>query len=87
MRCRIRRAHKTWPIGTMPMRSSYVLEGTIVMQLKGQPAVTLKAGQTFYEGPTDVHVVGRNASNTEPARFVVVLLKAKGAPILTPVKE
>ena len=65
----------------------YVLEGQITMQLKGQPAVTLKAGQTFYEGPTDVHVVGRNASNTEPARFVVVLLKAKGAPILTPVKE
>ena len=65
----------------------YVLEGQIVMQLKGQPAVTLKAGQTFYEGSTDVHLVGRNASNTEPARFVVVLLKAKGAPILTPVKE
>src|SRR2546426_10845625 len=65
----------------------YVLEGQIVMQLKGQPAVTLRAGQTFYEGPTDVHVVGRNASNTEPARFVVVLLKAKGAPILTPVKD
>ena len=65
----------------------YVLEGQIVMQLKGQPAVTLKAGQTFYEGPTDVHVVGRNASNTEPAKFVVVLLKGKGAPILTPVKE
>ena len=65
----------------------YVLEGQIVMQLKGKPAVTLKAGQTFYEGPTDVHVVGRNASNTEPARFIVVLLKAKGAPVLTPVKE
>jgi quercetin dioxygenase-like cupin family protein len=65
----------------------YVLEGQIVMQLKGKPAVTLKAGQTFYEGPTDVHVVGRNASNTEPARFVVVLLKGKGAPLVTPVKE
>ncbi len=65
----------------------YVLEGQIIMQLKDQPAVTLKAGQTFYEGPTDVHVVGRNASNTEPARFVVVLLKGKGAPVLTPVKE
>jgi quercetin dioxygenase-like cupin family protein len=65
----------------------YVIEGEIVMQLKGQPAVTLKAGQTFYEGPTDVHVVGRNVSNTEPARFVVVLLKSKGAPVLTPVKE
>jgi quercetin dioxygenase-like cupin family protein len=65
----------------------YVLEGQIIMQLKGKPAVTLKAGQTFYEGPSDVHVVGRNASNTEPARFVVVFLKTKGAPILTPVKE
>ena len=65
----------------------YVLEGQIIMQLKGKPAVTLKAGQTFYEGPTDVHVVGRNASNTEPARFVVVLLKGKGAPLQTPVKE
>src|SRR5262245_59602283 len=65
----------------------YVLEGEIVMQLKGKPAVTLKAGQTFYEGPNDVHVVGRNASSTAPARFVVVLLKAKGAPILVPVKE
>ena len=64
-----------------------VLEGQIVMQLKGKPAVTLKAGQTFYEGPNDVHVVGRNASSTQPARFVVVLLKGKGAPILTPVKE
>jgi quercetin dioxygenase-like cupin family protein len=65
----------------------YVLEGQIIMQLKGQPAVTLKAGQAFYEGPTDVHVVGRNASKTEPARFVVVLLKGKGAPIFTPVQE
>jgi quercetin dioxygenase-like cupin family protein len=64
----------------------YVLEGQIVMQLKGKPAVTLKAGQTFYEGPADVHIVGRNASDTEPARFVVVLLKAKGTPILVPVK-
>ncbi len=65
----------------------YVLEGRIIMQLKGQAPVTLKAGQTFYEGPGDVHVVGRNASNTEPARFVVVLLKTKRAPIFTPVKE
>ena len=65
----------------------YVLEGEIVMQLEGKPAVTLKAGQTFYEGPNDIHVVGRNASSTAPARFVVVLLKARGAPILVPVKE
>jgi quercetin dioxygenase-like cupin family protein len=65
----------------------YVIEGEIIMQVKGKPAVTLKRGQTFYEGPADVHVVGRNASDTEPARFVVVLLKSKGAPVLTPVKE
>src|SRR5262245_52204949 len=65
----------------------YVLEGEIVMQWKGKPAVTLKAGQTFYEGPNDIHVVGRNASSTAPARFVVVLLKARGAPILVPVEE
>jgi quercetin dioxygenase-like cupin family protein len=65
----------------------YVLEGQIIMQLKGRPAVTVKAGQTFYEGPNDIHVVGRNASSTEPARFVVVLLKAKGAPVFIPVKE
>jgi quercetin dioxygenase-like cupin family protein len=56
----------------------YVLEGTIVMQVRGGPEVTLKPGQTFYEGPNDVHTVGRNASTTKPAKFVVVLLKKKG---------
>ena len=61
----------------------YVLEG----QIKGKPEVRLKTGQTFHEGPKDVHVVRRNASSTQPARFVVVLLKVKGAPILTPVTE
>ena len=65
----------------------YVLEGSIVMQVRGGKEVTLTAGQTFYEGPNDVHVVGRNVSSTEPARFIVVLLKGKGAPIFTPVKE
>lgn len=63
----------------------YVLEGEIVMQLEGQPPVTLRAGQTFYEGPNDVHVVGRNASSSAPARFIVVLLKERGAPVLSPV--
>jgi quercetin dioxygenase-like cupin family protein len=61
----------------------YVLEGSIVMQVKGGKEVTLTRGQTFYEGPNDVHVVGRNASKTEPARFVVVFVKKQGAPILT----
>ncbi|MDW3682450.1 cupin domain-containing protein [Cupriavidus sp. CV2] len=64
----------------------YVLEGSIVMGLKGGKEVTLKAGDTFHEGPNDIHTVGRNASNTQPAKFVVFLLKKKGAPILTPVK-
>jgi quercetin dioxygenase-like cupin family protein len=64
----------------------YVLEGTIVMQVKGGKAVTLTPGQTFYEGPNDVHTVGRNASQTKPARFIVLLLKDKGAPVLVPEK-
>jgi quercetin dioxygenase-like cupin family protein len=64
----------------------YVLEGSIVMQVKGAPPVTLGPGQTYYEKPDDVHLVSRNASNTAPAKFVVVLVKDKGAPILTPVK-
>ena len=61
----------------------YVLEGSIVMQVKGGKQVTLTPGQTFYEGPQDVHVVGRNASTSKPAKFLVVLVKDKGAPILT----
>ena len=64
----------------------YVLEGSIVMQLKGGEQVTLTPGQTFYEGPNDVHVVGRNASSTKPAKFVVFLIKNKGAPVLVPVE-
>lgn len=62
----------------------YVLEGSIVMQVRGGKEVTLTAGQTFYEGPNDVHVVGRNASKTEPAKFIVFLVKEKDAPILIP---
>jgi quercetin dioxygenase-like cupin family protein len=62
----------------------YVLEGSIVMQVRGGKEVTLMPGQTFYEGPDDVHVVGRNASQTKPARFVVFFVKDKGAPVLVP---
>ena len=62
----------------------YVLEGSVVMQVKGGKPVTLTAGQSFYEGPDDVHVVDRNASSTKPAKFVVVLIKTKGAPALLP---
>ena len=65
----------------------YVLEGSIVMQVKGGKEVTLTPGQTFYEGPDDVHLVGRNASSTKPARFLVFLVKDKGAPVLVPVQE
>ena len=64
----------------------YVLEGTIVMQVRGGAPVTLAPGQTFYEGPDDVHIVGRNASQTAPARFLVFLVKDKGAPLLVPAK-
>ena len=64
----------------------YVLEGSIVMQLKGGKEVTLTPGQTFYEGPDDVHIVGRSADKTKPAKFVVFLVKNKGAPVFVPVK-
>jgi len=60
----------------------YVLEGSVVMQVKGGKEVTLTPGQSFYEGPNDVHVVGRNASNTKPAKFLVFLVKDKNAPVL-----
>ena len=62
----------------------YVLEGAIVMQLRGGKETVLTPGQTFYEGPEDVHVVGRNASQTKPAKFVVFFVKDKGAPVLVP---
>jgi quercetin dioxygenase-like cupin family protein len=64
----------------------YVLEGSVVQQVKGGKEVTLTPGQTFYEGPDDVHVVDRNASSTKPAKFLVFVIKDKGAPVLVPVK-
>ncbi len=63
----------------------YVLEGSVVMQLKGRKEITLTPGQTFYEGLNDIHTVGRNASTTKPAKFIVFLVKDKGAPVLVPV--
>lgn len=62
----------------------YVLQGSVVMQLQGSEPVTLKAGQVFYEGPKDLHLVGRNASKTEPAKFVVVLIKNRGVEAVLP---
>jgi quercetin dioxygenase-like cupin family protein len=62
----------------------YVLDGTIIMGVRGKPEQTIKAGETFYEGPNDVHTVGRNASKTKPAKFVVFLLKDKEKPLLIP---
>ncbi len=62
----------------------YVLEGSVVMGLKGSKEVTLKPGDSFYEGPNDIHTVGRNASKTKPAKFLVLLLKNEGAPAVIP---
>ena len=62
----------------------YVLEGSVVMQLKGGQPVTLTPGQAFYEGPNDIHVIDRNASSTQPAKFLVLLIKDKGAPAVQP---
>ena len=64
----------------------YVLEGSVVMQVKGGKEVTLMPGETFYEGPGDIHIVDRNASSTKPAKFLVFLIKDKGAPALIPVE-
>jgi len=66
--------------------SVYVLEGSVVMQVRGQKELTLGPGQTFYEGPNDIHVVSRNASNTKPAKFLVFLIHKKGAPLVMPAK-
>jgi quercetin dioxygenase-like cupin family protein len=62
----------------------YVLEGSIIEGVRGGKEVTLTPGQTFYEGPGDVHTIGRNASKTKPARFIVVLLKKKGVDAVLP---
>lgn len=62
----------------------YVLEGSIVMGVRGGKMVTLRPGQTFYEGPNDVHTIGRNASRTKPAKFLVVLLKDRNKPVAIP---
>ena len=64
----------------------YVLEGSVVMQVRGGKDVTLTSGQTFYEGPDDVHVVGRNTSKTKSAKFVAFFVKNKGAAITVPDK-
>lgn len=63
----------------------YMLQGTLIMQVKGGPAVTLHAGDTYYENPSDIHTVSQNASKTEPAKFLVFIVKDKGAPVTRPV--
>jgi quercetin dioxygenase-like cupin family protein len=64
----------------------YVLEGSVVMQVRGQKELTLGPGQSFYEDPNDIHIVSRNASRTKPAKFLVFLINKKGAPLVIPAK-
>ena len=66
--------------------SVYVLEGSVVMQVRGQEELTLGPGQSFYEDPNDIHIVSRNASSTKPAKFLVFLIHKKGAPLVIPAK-
>jgi quercetin dioxygenase-like cupin family protein len=66
--------------------SVYVLEGTVVMQVKGGKELTLGPGQSFYEDPSDIHVISRNASTSKPAKFLVFLIHKKDAPLVIPVK-
>jgi quercetin dioxygenase-like cupin family protein len=65
----------------------YVLEGSVIEQVKGGKPDTLAAGETFFEGPEDIHIVGRNASDTQPAKILAILVKKKGAPPLVPAKQ
>lgn len=65
----------------------YVLEGSIVMGVAGSEPVTLNPGQTFHEGPNDIHTIGRNASKEKPAKFVVFLLKDRDKPAVLPVDD
>ena len=62
----------------------YVLEGTVVMQVAGGQEMMLTAGQTFYESPSDVHTVSRNASDSKAAKILVLLVKDVGAPVTLP---
>jgi quercetin dioxygenase-like cupin family protein len=62
----------------------YVLEGSIVMQVEGGKEVTLGPGQTFYESPDDIHAVSKNASDSQPAKFLVFFVKEKGSPLVVP---
>lgn len=64
----------------------YVIEGAVVMKVKGGDEKTVKTGETFYENPTDVHEVSRNASKTEPAKMLVTMIKAKGAAPVLPAR-
>ncbi|MGH6841390.1 MAG: cupin domain-containing protein [Methylocella sp.] len=64
----------------------YVLDGSIVMGVKGADSVTLTPGQMFYEGPNDIHTISRNAGKTKPAKFLVFLLKDKSSPVQIPVQ-
>ena len=64
----------------------YVLEGSVVMQVRGGEEKTLTVGQTFYESPSDVHTVSRNPSKTSSAKILVVMVKPTGAPVTVPVK-
>jgi quercetin dioxygenase-like cupin family protein len=66
--------------------SVYALEGSVVMQVRGGKEITLAPGESFYEGPNDIHVVSRNASSTKPAKFLVFLINKKGAPLVIPAK-
>jgi quercetin dioxygenase-like cupin family protein len=66
--------------------SVYVLEGSVVMQVRGKEELTLRPGQSFYENPSDIHIVSRNASSTKPAKFLVFLIHKKNAPLLIPAK-
>ena len=62
----------------------YVLEGEIRSQVGEGPETTYRAGQMFLEAPNQLHGVSRNASDSQPAKFLAMLLAPKGKPLTTP---
>ncbi|MEO7728520.1 MAG: cupin domain-containing protein [Burkholderiales bacterium] len=65
----------------------HVLEGQLNAQVKGGELTVLNPGSTYYESPTDIHIISRNPSSTVPAKAMIFLIHDQGAPLSTPVKD
>ena len=64
----------------------YVLEGAYKIKIDSGPETVLTKGQTFYESPGQLHAVSSNASNTDPAKVLVVAVHEIDKPLTAPEK-